>query len=159
MCAILKTALTLKQYLLINNMQAEWVYNPDEATSCVFGVWTVWGHIFFLSGPSYPPHLASLFEFNNVGGCCPRWVAQSQPIYHSHSAIYTMLCKYWNYLWTSTQFLGTIASPSVQYRQRQPAIWNSNKVFLLLSDQYCNPERGFKPGSSAFNCVWTLLTT
>ena len=30
---------------------------------------------------------------------------------------------------------------------------NSDKVFLLLSGQYRNPERGFEPGSSAFNCV------
>ena len=30
-----------------------------------------------------------------------------------------------------------------------PCYWNSDKVFLLLSDQYCNPEQGFKPGSSS----------
>ena len=31
-----------------------------------------------------------------------------------------------------------------------PAPWylNSDKVFLLLSDQYGNPKRGFEPGSS-----------
>ena len=28
-----------------------------------------------------------------------------------------------------------------------PCYLNSNKVFLLLSDQYCDPERGFEPGS------------
>ena len=28
-----------------------------------------------------------------------------------------------------------------------PSYLNSDKVFLLLSDRYPNPERGFKPGS------------
>ena len=28
-----------------------------------------------------------------------------------------------------------------------PCYLNSNKVFLLLSDKYHNPEQGFKPGS------------
>ena len=28
-----------------------------------------------------------------------------------------------------------------------PCYFNSNKVFLLLSDQYRNPERGFEPGT------------
>ena len=30
-----------------------------------------------------------------------------------------------------------------------PCYWNSDKVFQLLSDQYCNPERGFEPWSSS----------
>ena len=34
----------------------------------------------FLSGLSYPPSRASLFELRNVGGCRPSWVAQSQPL-------------------------------------------------------------------------------
>ena len=33
-----------------------------------------------LSGPSYPPSRASLFELWDVGGCRPRWVAQSQSL-------------------------------------------------------------------------------
>ena len=30
---------------------------------------------------------------------------------------------------------------------------NSDKLFLTMSDQYCYPERGFEPGSSALNIV------
>ena len=30
-----------------------------------------------------------------------------------------------------------------------PCYLNSNKVFCLLRDRYCNPEQGFEPGSSS----------
>ena len=36
-----------------------------------------------------------------------------------------------------------------------PCYLNSDKVFLLLSDRYHNPELGFEPGSSAFN--WNIV--
>ena len=42
--------------------------------------------IYFLSGPSYPPSRASLFELHNVGGCRPRWVAQSQSLFVPYAA-------------------------------------------------------------------------
>ena len=35
-----------------------------------------------------------------------------------------------------------------------PCYFNSNKVFLLLSNQYCNPERGFKLGTWASVSTW-----
>ena len=34
-----------------------------------------------------------------------------------------------------------------------PCYFNSDKLLLTLSYRYCNPEWGFEPGSSAFNCV------
>ena len=43
-------------------------------------------HNFFLSGPSYPPSRASLFELRHVGGCRPHWVAQSLPLFAPYSA-------------------------------------------------------------------------
>ena len=39
-----------------------------------------------------------------------------------------------------------------------PCYMISDKLFISLSDQYCNPERGFEPGSSGYNqlrdCMW-----
>ena len=35
-----------------------------------------------------------------------------------------------------------------------PCYLNSNKVFLLLSDRYCNPEWWFKPGTQGILFTW-----
>ena len=40
----------------------------------------------FLSGPSYPPSQVSLFELPDVGGCHPRWVARSRPLFVPYPA-------------------------------------------------------------------------
>ena len=54
------------------------------------------------------------------------------------------------------QYSSTLGVPDSVYAQFDivsstcypaPCYLNSDKVFLLLSDQYCNPERGFDHGS------------
>ena len=71
-----------------------------------------------------------------------------------------------NSLYNKHSLMGTLGVPDSVYARFNilsytyhpaPCYLNSNKVFLFLSDQYCNPERGFKPGSSS-DCLLQFYT-
>ena len=80
----------------------------------------------------------------------PDWFEELKPLQRHLSYAITIL--------ELLQYSSTLGVPDSVYAwfnivsntcHPAPCYFNSNKVFLLLSDQFCNPERGFEPRYSS----------
>ena len=111
----------------------------------------------------YLDHLFLHLELHSLsfamwGGCRLHWLAQSWSIWHSHSAIYPMPRKYWNYLQTSTNFQVLkrlarfdIVSDTCHLR---PCYLNSNKkYFYFWAIDIVIPSGDSSLGPKAFSLI------
>ena len=122
--------------------------------------------LFFLFGPSCPTS-ELLMQALWCGDLPPELGAQTRPFnLFCQETTVRYLCLYINApagfdppLAESDEFtewkMDALANQATT--AGLPCYLNSDKVFLLLSDRYCNPKRGFEPGSfSGYNCLRVL---